>query len=243
MGHKLISRLTLAVVVIATIMLAGTALGGPAIKVAEPSFDFGKTVQHVKITHDFWIKSVGDQPLVITKVVPGCGCTEAPLRDSVLAPGDSTVLSITFSTGSYARNVTKTPYLKTNVSDEQVQLTIKTEIVVEPEKMGPLKITPFGIDISQTGKTEHRRGVFLIENLSDRDLKLKVVDEAREYFETTLPDIVKAGETAEGVVVVRKEAVGSVFKKSLTFELNDAGRTRYTLPVSRLTSATAASTK
>ncbi|UCG62641.1 MAG: DUF1573 domain-containing protein [Candidatus Zixiibacteriota bacterium] len=230
---------TIAGIVLAFMVITGSALGGPAIKLVESGFDFGKTIQHVKVTHDFWIKSIGDQPLVITKVVPGCGCTEIPLRDSVLAPGDSTVLSITFSTKSFARKITKRPYLLTNISDQRVQLVIKAEVVIEPEQMAPLKITPFEIDVSASGRAEHRHAVFLIENQGDQDVRLKVIDEPEELVETTLPAVVKSGETAEGIVVVKKEAAGMEFEKSVTIELNDANHTRYSLPVSRLNPSSA----
>lgn len=217
----------------ALIVAAGSASAGPAIKVVNPTFNFGKTLQHVAVTHDFWIKSVGDQSLVITKVAPGCGCTKAPLRDSVLAPGDSTVLSITFSTRSYAGKITKRPYLLTNVSDERVQLTIQAEVMIDPEMAAPLKIDPFEIEIARAGDQQHRHGVFLIANRGERDLKLSMVSQPRGVFQATLPDVIKAGETAEGMVVVDKKYSGQEFEKSFTFEINDPGRTRYSIPVKR----------
>lgn len=224
-------------------VLSAAVSAGPAVKVVDPVFDFGKTQQHMKVTRDFWIKSIGDQPLVITKVVPGCGCTEIPLRDSVIAPGDSTVLAITFSTKSFAGKITKSPYLMTNVSDKPVRLTIKAEVVIEPEKMAPLNIMPFEIDLAGPGQKDLRHAIFLIQNQGSQDMKLTLIDQPADLFETSLPAGVKAGETVEAMVVVKKEAAGKDFEKSVTFEVNDADKTRYTIPVSRVTQPSAAATE
>jgi hypothetical protein len=219
---------------LAVISAAGTVSAGPAVKVLNPTFNFGKTLQHVTVSHDFWIKSIGDRPLVITRVVPGCGCTQAPLRDSVLAPGDSTVLTVIFSTRSYAGNITKRPYLITNVSDERVSLTIQAEVIIDPEMSAPLRITPFEIDVARPGSQEHRHAVFLIENQSDHDYEVTLVDQTDDFFEVKLPQEIRAGETAEGMVLVHRDLVKEEFEGSLTFEINDANQTRYSLPVYRL---------
>ena len=86
---------TITVTTLAALMLLPmTALlqAGPALAIEEDSFDFGYVPQRSKIAHVFWLKSVGDETLKITKVTPGCGCTKAPLEKSELAPGDSTRL-------------------------------------------------------------------------------------------------------------------------------------------------------
>ena len=180
---------------------ANLALAGPAVEIVNPNFDFGKTLQHVKVTHDFWIKSVGDAPLRIFKVVPGCGCTEAPLLDSVLAPGDSTLLVITFSTKSFRGKITKKPYLITNASDDKIMMSIMADVMIRPNMAAPLKISPFKIDVSRIGQREHRHSVFFIENQGERDFALTVVDNGGGYFQAELPKGIKAGETVEGIVV------------------------------------------
>ena len=222
---------------------ASQATAGPAVEIPNATFDFGKTLQHVKVTHDFWIKSVGDAPLRITKVVSGCGCTEAPLLDSVLAPGDSTLLTITFSTRSYSGKITKNPYILTNTPIDKVQMTIIAEVVIKPEMLAPLKISPFKVDVSRIGQREHRHSVFLIENQGEQDLGLKILDNGGGYFQAELPKGVKAGETVEGIVVVPVETSGVEFEKSLTFQISDTARTRYTLPVTRLLNASGEANK
>jgi len=220
--------------VLAAIVFASGVMAGPAIKIDNTAFDFGKTLQHVKVTHDFVIESVGDDTLVIKRVVPGCGCTKAPLRDSVLAPGESTVLSITFSTKSYAGNITKRPYLMTNISDDRIMLSIKANVVIEDSLMAPLKINPFAIEIASSAKPEKRQAAFLLENVGEQELLVSLIDHDASLLVVELPEKLKAGGAATGKVKVRPEAAVDELEKSITFELGDTKRSRYSLPITMM---------
>ncbi len=212
----------------------GQAYAKPAVEIVNPFFDFGKVCQHAVVAHTFWIKSTGDDTLKILKVVPGCGCTKAPLEDSVIAPGDSTSIEIFFSTRSFRGIVSKRPYIETNAGEEKVYLKIRAELLPEPDTAKPLTLSPYDLDVSQFTSKPRRKAKFLIQNKSERDYKLTLIDWPKKYFDVELPKKVKAGETVEGMVIVHKDAVDKEFKQSLTFELDDENHTRYTLPVSRV---------
>ena len=212
-----------------------TAYGGPRISLSESNFNFGKTAQYADVSHTFWIKSVGDETLHITKVIPGCGCTKAPLTDSILAPGDSAALEIIFSTKSYRGYVSKKPYLETNISDEKVYLRIDAELRPQPDsEFYPIKITPFKIDVSQFSDKVRRKAKFTIENLSGQDLELTMIDNDNKKFTISLPKKIKAGEIAEGMIDVLESEINTEFNQSITFELNDSANSRYSLPVRRI---------
>ena len=215
-------------------LLSITAFAGPDIYVGEDSFDFGKSVQKAVLTHDFWIKSAGDDTLRVTEIVPGCGCTESWLTDSTIAPGDSANLHIIFSTGRFRGHVNKRPYLMTNVSGEKVYLKISAELEIEPEKSLPIALSPPVVDVSQFDERPRRRARFFIENRTDNNLKISVVDSSFKSFEVEIPNEVKAGESVAGLVTVFKDAVGTTFEESITIELNDPGTSRYSIPVKRM---------
>ncbi|MFQ6008146.1 MAG: DUF1573 domain-containing protein [Candidatus Zixiibacteriota bacterium] len=212
----------------------GGLYAGPAIEIPEPAFDFGRVCQNAKIAHTFWIKSTGDDTLRITKVVPGCGCTQAPLRDSTIAPGDSTNLEIFFSTKSFRGPVSKRPYLVTNASPEHIYVKISAVLLPEPDTVMPISLSPYNLDVSQFTERPRRKAKFLIQNKGDQDYELTLVDWSRQYFDVELPQKVKAGETVEGLVIVHQDKINSEFEQSLTFEINDEKHTRYTLPVKRM---------
>jgi hypothetical protein len=53
------------------VMLAGSLLAAPELSIPEPFFDFGYVPQQATISHDFWLYSTGTELLVIEKVYPG----------------------------------------------------------------------------------------------------------------------------------------------------------------------------
>ncbi len=213
---------------------AGPTLAGPVLEISEPEFNFGRVCQGAKIAHVFWIKAVSDDTVRITTIKPGCGCTQAPIGDSVIAPGDSTALEIFFSTRSYRGRVSKRPYLETDAGEEKYYVRIRAELVPEPDTLMPISLSPFNLDVSQFTISPRRRAKFLIQNKSDRDYELTPIDWSREHFDIELPKKIRAGETAEGMIVVREEVIESEFEQSLTFEIDDDDHTRYTLPVKRI---------
>jgi hypothetical protein len=227
-------RFTLSFFTLLLLAYTGRLYAGPAIEIPEPTFDFGRVCQNAKIAHIFWIKSVGDDTLRVTKVVPGCGCTQAPLRDSTIAPGDSTDLEIFFSTKSYRGPVSKRPYLVTNAGPDNVYVKISAQLEPEPEAVMPISLSPYTLDISQFSEQPRRKAKFLIQNKGDQDYELTLVDWSRNHFDVELPKKIKAGETVEGLVTIHEDKVESEFEQSLTFETNDENHTRYTLPVKRM---------
>lgn len=212
----------------------GSILAGPAIDIPDHEFNFGKTLQQVGLSHSFWIKSVGDDTLRIIKIVPGCGCTKAPVTDTLIAPGDSTRMDITFSTGSYRGYVTKQPYVLTNVGSEKTYVKIHAQVFPNPEDIGPIKVSPLALDISQLDKNEARDVArFMIINPTDRDFEIGPIDVDHKSFDVKLPPKVRAGETVEGEIVLHKDALDKEFYESLTFAIDDDEMSYYSIAVGR----------
>jgi hypothetical protein len=66
---RTISVTTLIVICIA--FLAPGVFAVPKLYIEDPTFDFGFAPQQSKISHTFWLKSVGDDTLKILRVNPG----------------------------------------------------------------------------------------------------------------------------------------------------------------------------
>lgn len=204
------------------------------IKVLNDSFNFGKTTQHAKMIHKFWLRATGDEPVRITRVIPGCGCTKMPLPDSVIAPGDSLPLTIIFDTKTFRGNIVKRPYFMTDADDERRFLKIYAEALIHPEDAMPVVIQPTKVDVSQFGELPRRRASFNIVNKSDQDLKIRSVGVGYESFDLDLPGKVKAGETVTAKIVVHEDRMETEFEESITIELDDDLLSRYTISVRRL---------
>lgn len=222
------------IIVVLSFVVVSTVVSAPNISLSETNFNFGKVPQHTTVNHTFWIKSTGTDTLVITKIVPGCGCTKMPLADSVLAPGDSTQLEILFSTKSYRGYVAKRPYIETNISEDKIYIRIDSEIMPDPESILPVSFEPYKLDVSQFSEKPRRKAKFHLVNKGNQDLEMTVVDGKDKPFTVDIPKKIKAGETVEGMIDVKEGDVMSEFTQSFTIELNDEGRTRLSLPVARM---------
>jgi hypothetical protein len=111
---------------------------------------------------------------------------------------------------------------------------IRVDLIPNPDTLMPLTIKPYNLDVSQFTTTPRRKAKFLIENKGEQDFNLTLIDWPREYFDVKLPGKVKAGQTAEAMVIVNEDKIESEFKQSLTIEIDDTEHTRYSVPVERI---------
>jgi len=227
-------------VALAAVVAVWTNPGAPsadaagAVEILGATVNFGQVTQHQTLVHDFWIKSVGDQPIKITLIWPGCGCTQIPLEDSTIAPGDSMPLRIIFNTSSFIGLTEKRPTVKTDVTGRTpLKLVILADVLVDGDSAWPVVVQPDLLDVSQYGTKERRRGSFHLVNRSNEDLAVTAMDTTLLAFQVNVPELLKAGETIEGRVRVREDKVLNDFDESVIFRLEGKQTYYVTLPVLR----------
>ncbi|MBN2226635.1 MAG: hypothetical protein JW763_04670 [candidate division Zixibacteria bacterium] len=142
-------------------------------------------------------------------------------------------MEIIFSTGRRQGKQSKRPRIETNEGELAKYVQIKSEVVANPDSTFPVRISPYKFDVSQFGDKEVAERKFVIENVSDQDLDIKLVDMPYGMFKLELPKKVKAGKSEGGKIVILDEWLKEEFEKSVTIELNDANNTRFTIPVKR----------
>lgn len=213
--------------------LSLSAYAAPRLVLPEVEFDFGFSPQNSSISHFFWMKSAGDDTLKILDIIPGCGCTKAPLERDIVASGDSTRVEIIFSTGSYQGPVSKSPRVKTNEGEPDKFLRIRTTVVTRPDSTYPVVIKPYKLDMTQFGEKARSETKFSMMNLTQAPLTPIIVSTQNDYFQVTLPKSIPAGGSAEGTVMVKPDVMEKAFDKSFTIELNDESHSRFTIPVKR----------
>ena len=211
----------------------GRLNAAPLLATDQLEFDFGYAPQNSKVCRIFELRNDGDDTLRITKVIPGCGCTKTPLKDSVLAPGERTELEIIFSTGAYTGLVTKRPRIETNEGGANRYLTIATNVMPRPDSTYPVQIRPYKIDLSQFGEAVRKQMKFTLVNVSDAGLGMTLVSCPSELMTVTMPNNVPAGGTAEGLVKLTEKAIETSFESSITIQLDDAAKSRFTIPIKR----------
>jgi hypothetical protein len=98
-----------------------SAQGHPRLVLDAPDFDFGRVAEGTVLHHRFKATNAGDAPLTITRLLPGCGCTSAVMGKSLLAPGESTGLEVTFNTTGESGSVRKSVQVVTDDPDAPLQ--------------------------------------------------------------------------------------------------------------------------
>ncbi len=106
-------------------------------------------------------------------------------------------------------------------------------MVVRPDSTYPIIIKPYKLDLTQFGEKVRAEIKFTIDNVSDKPLHPTLVASATDLFDVTLPKVIPAGKTGEGVLRLKKEAVDKGFEKCLTLKLDDEKNSRFTIPVKR----------
>jgi hypothetical protein len=127
----------------------------------------------------------------------------------------------------------KRPAISTNEGPPTKRVTISVHSVRQPDSTYPVVFKPYRVYVSRAGEVEVDEAKFTVTNVSDEDLELKIVSEPFGYLEIDLPDEVKAGESAECKIKVKEDHLNQSFEKSITLELNDPTKTRFSVPIIR----------
>jgi hypothetical protein len=69
--------------------------------------------------------------------------------------------------------------------------------VRRPDSTYPVIVKPYKLDLSQIGETVRDEMKFTIENVSETDLDLSLIDDRKDLFQLELPETIPAGKTAE----------------------------------------------
>jgi len=100
-------------------------------KMIDPfTLDFGKVKQGEILKHSFALKNDSSKILNIKDVNTSCGCTASKIAKKTLAPGESTVIDVSFKSKGYSGQITQFIYVNTDSTEKPViRFTIKAEVV------------------------------------------------------------------------------------------------------------------
>ncbi|MPS66402.1 MAG: hypothetical protein DI622_18975 [Chryseobacterium sp.] len=114
---------------------AETATPAPAsnqplttIALSESNFDFGKIKKGDKVEHVYEITNTGTNPLVISEVKPGCGCTAPDFTKEPILPGKKGKITLHFDSTNFDGAVNKYADVFANVEKAPIKLTFTANI-------------------------------------------------------------------------------------------------------------------
>ncbi len=122
------------------IEIPGTAEKGldrsnlPDIKFEEEEFDFGTITQGEKVVHDFKFENTGNRELIISNAYADCGCTVPEVPKKPIAPGEESMIRVSFDSDRKSGIVSKTISVVTNCIPNKKVVKIKATIFVPQSK-------------------------------------------------------------------------------------------------------------
>lgn len=206
----------------------------PKAKVTKDTFDFGLVGQRALCTRNFWVKNPGTEPLKVSRIDAGCSCTQIPMPDSLIRPGDSIPLGITFSSGNFLGIISKRPKFWIEGDSTEYVLKIYANVARDTALFRPILPTPFQVDISQFGTKERRKATFTLTNLTNLPYKITVADNNGKSVTVSVPKTIPPMGKVECTLTVTPQALATDFKESITLSFDDPDATKLTIPYRRL---------
>ena len=94
------------------------------MELKETKFDFGKVKEGDTVMHEFKLKNIGDEPLMIYKSVGSCDCIAALFTTNPILPGAEDTIKVYFKTLGRKGEQIKTVNLQANTDPAETTLTL-----------------------------------------------------------------------------------------------------------------------
>ncbi|SDQ83957.1 Protein of unknown function [Chryseobacterium soldanellicola] len=98
------------------------------VALSESNFDFGNVKKGDKVQHIYEVTNTGKNPLVISEVKPGCGCTVPDFTKEPIMPGKKGKITLHFDSSNFDGNVNKYADVFANVEKAPIKLTFTANI-------------------------------------------------------------------------------------------------------------------
>ena len=121
--------LFLLIVLFATGMVSAQQKEASITVVGDAVHDFGDIKESDgSVSHSFTVLNNGELPLVISRAIASCGCTQPEWTKEPIAPGKTGEVKVTYDTAGRPGPFTKTISVYSNGKTGNYVLTIKGEV-------------------------------------------------------------------------------------------------------------------
>jgi len=102
----------------------------------ETTHDFGNIhEENGKVSHEFKFTNKGTAPLLITEIVPSCGCTTPTWPQEAVAPGQSAVIKAEFDPMGRPGEIHKTLTIKANTEPATSEVFLTGMVIPKPKTL------------------------------------------------------------------------------------------------------------
>ena len=215
--------------VAANLFFAATALAAPELIVEKGNHDFGSIAQGKKAQHSFTIRNGGDAPLQIKQLNADCGCTAAKPSASVIQPGKSGEIEVTFDSTNFAGKVQKNVVMTTNAG-RPPSYTFKLTADIEEA----LQVKPRQLSLGPIAAGATKQASLTVTNKGDSSVKLLSVNVTSNSLQIK-PNIrkseLKPGETGTIELSVTPRQESKVLSGYLHIITSSPQKQEITVPV------------
>ncbi|MEW5701951.1 MAG: DUF1573 domain-containing protein [Candidatus Zixiibacteriota bacterium] len=208
--------------------LAGSTLQGPRIRVEGETFNFGYVPQHAFMTHTYWLKNPGTETVRIQRLAPNCGCTTAPLTDSVITVGDSIPLEITFGSRGMLGHVEKHVRIFANAAGRIPALTFTADVLPDTARGPSVTMLPRAMKVNPVNQPA--KGNWTVEmtlmNNGTQPVDVRAVSWPWRGFKLGGDRYTLQPGEKRPIMITMAPLAGGTLGKSVTFELSDPPGTR-----------------
>lgn len=94
----------------------------------ETMHDFGAIKEGEKVRHSYKFKNTGTNPLLISKVTVGCGCTTPSFSKEPIAPGGEGEIVIEFNSSGKEGEQQKNAIIHSNAQEDRMSIGFKAQV-------------------------------------------------------------------------------------------------------------------
>lgn len=166
--------------------------------------DFGDISVNVgAVSCTFKFSNPGKEDLLVTSVVPSCGCTDVKWTRSTIKPGGSGTITATYSNDEGPGYFDKTLTVYVKEAKKPQVLHIRGTVNEKKLSVGeafPIHFGPLGFKFTEykggnISQGESREGEFTVANISDKPVKLSFANVSEGLKIMPEKDVLKAHET------------------------------------------------
>ena len=233
---NIVDRLrNLAFAVMLGLLSFATASAKEDVELIGGRFDFGYVPFGSTVKHRATLVNQCDTIVTITRVVPGCGCTQIPLKKKQLAPGESLEVEILLETAKIRQGTfQKAPVFYTD-SRETPRLTVTLSgfNLKSDDPQPPIKVTPELVYLKKDPSSVP--GQIEILNNTGKNIMPRVAEGGKPSFlqiEMPYRQITPGKRETMRVKLIAGLVSEDRLDESITVIFNDQKQSRFTIPIS-----------
>ena len=98
------------------------------LALSESNFEFGKIKKGDHVEHVYEVTNTGTNPLIISQVKPGCGCTAPDYTKDPILPGQKGKITLKFDSTNFDGLVNKQAEVYANVEKAPIVISFSADI-------------------------------------------------------------------------------------------------------------------